>query len=108
MALRTEMTTRTDDQILLAAIDKRVRPASASFDSLGAGWHITTVAVRTAVKLNAAQMDALESAIEAIAGVSAARVLIQGPDGGVPALPATHEANLLVEMRFNVTEVPVP
>jgi len=105
MALRTEIVERTNDEILLSNIDKKFRPAYATYDGLPAGGHILTCAIKTGVRLSAAQMDALETAIQGIAGVQIARVLSQGPINGVPALPAGFQVNLEVQTGYRAAPI---
>lgn len=102
MALRTEIIERTNDELLLAAIDKKFRPAYATYDALPAGAFILTCAIKTSVRLTDAQMNALETAIQAIAGVQQARVLSLGPPNGIPVLPAGSTVTLEVQTSYRV------
>ena len=106
MALRTSIIQRTDDDLLTESIDKRFRPALATFSGVPPGLHIVSVVLSTPARLTDAQLNALETAIKAINGVNAALVMVLGPVAGTPTPPANHAIDLQLSMNFATRPLP--
>ena len=78
--MATGLTEYTDEQAFVNSTTKFIRPESRQFNVPDTmfGDYVSVVGVVTAVELNETQQAALETAIEAITGVSFAKVVI-GP-----------------------------
>lgn len=108
MALRTTITERSNDELLLAAMRKKFLPAFATYDGVPSGTHLTVLVITSTGFLTEAQMNGLETAVGNIAGVGICRVVSQGPANGIPVVPASHQVNLQIETSLEVSPVPTP
>jgi hypothetical protein len=105
---RVNVIERTDDEVRVSDTRKYFRPAveTVSVPVTYAGKYIVLCAVVTDIEASEAQMDSLETSIEAIPGVHAAHVRI-GP-ARIPhdRLPAG--ADLIARIGLEIDMIPTP
>lgn len=104
----------SNDEIVVRYSDRVFRPVSRTItvpDSFS-GQYVTAVAVVTSVALNDAQEAQLKSAIEAIAGVNSAHILVGASRLSHDRLPAdtaetTYDLQVRIEMGLNAVATTV-
>ena len=108
---RTNITELTDAQVLLANTSKVFRPVFAqtpiippSYD----GKYICLVAIAVDVAATEAQMDGMETSIEAIPGIHKAFVMIGPARIPLDRVPADCDLRIGVEGSFRIDPTPVP
>ena len=107
---RKNITEQTEDQVLAQSTQKFFRPVFAQTPAIGAGYtgkFVCMIAVATDVEVNESQMDALETAIEAISGVHGAHCLIGPARIPLDRVPADHDLKIGIEGKFTVDPTPV-
>lgn len=117
-ATEPAITEISDEAIVIQHTNRVFRPVSRNIvvpDNL-AGEYVVAVAVVTGVALTDAQETALENAIENIAGVTLAKVLVGSSRLSHDRLPADiappdgidYQLGVRLEMGFTADGVPVP
>ena len=124
LAVEPSITEISDDDIVVRYSDRVFRPVSRNInvpDNLS-GQYVVAVAVVTSVQLNDAQEDQLETAIEGIAGVSLAKILVGSSRLSHDRLPADipdpdsapggqvgtdYQLRVRLEMGYNVEQAPL-
>ena len=105
----------TEDQAIVRYTDRFFRRVQASTPDIPAsydGKYVSAVLVATSLELTDAQMDNLETQIEAITGVDKAFALIgpaRIPIDRVPVDTAekTYALKINIEAGFNIIETPI-
>lgn len=106
---RTNIIEKTEAEALAESSGKFFRPAHAETPAIPAafdGKYVQLVAVVTDVELDDAAMDALETAIQELAGVQRAFVLIGSARIPVDRTPADHDLVAGVDMAFDIRPTP--
>jgi len=107
---RTNITEKTEAQVLVQSTGKFFRPVFASTPIIPAsynGKYVCIMAVATDVEVSEAQMDALETAIENISGVHKAFCLIGPARIPTDRVPVDHDLKIGVEGKFMIQAQPV-
>jgi hypothetical protein len=95
----------TDEQVLSAFTDRffrRVQAKTPDIPATYAGKYVSAVLVATDAQLSEAQMDALETSIEAISGVHKAFCLIGPARIPLDRVPTGDELRVVVEAGFDI------
>jgi hypothetical protein len=106
---RTNIAELTEDQVIEAYTRKFFRPVFTSTPPIPAsydGKYVCLAAIAMDVELSEAQMDALETAIEAITGVHKAFVLIGSARLPLDRTPVDHDLTIGVEASFDIKPPP--
>ena len=101
---------KTEAEVLAQATGKFFRPVYAQTAAIPAiydGKYVSMFAVATNVSLTDTQLDALETAIEAITGVYKAHCLIGSARIPLDRVPVDHDLKIGIEGKFIIEPTPV-
>jgi hypothetical protein len=108
---RNNTTELTESQIIETYTNKVFGPVSAQSPTISAsyaGKFVCVTLVATDAELSEAQMDALETSIEAITGVYKAFTLIGPARIPIDRKPVDTDLSIRVEAGFEITPIPTP
>jgi hypothetical protein len=106
---RTNIVERTEDEIIVQYTDRFFRRVFASTPAIPAaydGKYAVMCALAVDIEASEAQMDAMETQIEAIANVHKAFVMVGPARIPLDRVPADHDLTIGVEASFNITPMP--